>query len=100
MDATVKSKLNRVIDQLNSLKDNSKAMINDLDTDADDQIWKDDVINLDIAVNVIEFVKYQQDTIDVCVTLLSKDGDNTKHAVKNILLSCSNLLSEYINNGK
>jgi len=100
MDATVKSKLNRVIGQLNSLKDNSKAMINDLDETSDNQIWLDDVTNLDIALIIIEFAKYQHDTVNECIKLLSVDGNDTKKTVREMLISCCNLLSEYIQSGK
>lgn len=87
MDATLVLKLDRVIEQLKSLKNNSESMANPLDKDIDNQIWFDDVEQLEYAIKLIDVLKLNHEDVSKCVELLSIDGKGSKTTVKEKLTS-------------
>jgi len=95
MDATLELRLGKVIEQLESLKDNSQSMISESDTKSDNQIWIDDVEQLACAISLIEVLKNNQDDLSKCIELLSLDGVGSKTTVKSILSTCIERLNTY-----
>ena len=96
MDATVVLKIDCVIEQLKSLKDHSNAMISPLEVNDDNQIWIDDVEQLDYAIKLIESIKLNHEDISKCVELLSLDGKGSKITVKEILEASLNRIIEVL----
>lgn len=98
MEENIKESLKMVSDQLISLRENSESMISDNDDeDCGNEIWKNDVVQLDIAINLIEILKYQANNIEECLKLLKIDGKNTKEVVKIMLETCNDDFVTFFN---
>ena len=44
----------KVLEQLESIKDNSQSFISESNDEEDNQIWRDDLIALDIAIELVK----------------------------------------------